>query len=1001
LRWAGLALVAISLLLAGACSSNQKPIPPQEALKTFELPAGFRIELVAAEPNVIDPVAMAFDEQGRLLVVEMTDYPIDPEPLGQIKRLEDRDGDGYFEHATVFADRLSLPNGVMPWGAGILVTAAPDILYFEDSDQDGKADVRQVILTGFAATNPQLRVNGLLYGLDNWIYAAYPRVPTPVRYAREFGDPGGPLRFPDHPENAAVEIHSQDVRFRPGEALVEPVAGNSQFGNTFDGWGNRFTLWNNDHIRHVVFDDRYLRRNPFLAGAPQMFSASDHENAAALFPITVDPEYIHDSQHGRFTSSCGISAYAGGSFPAGYEASTFVCDPVHNVVHRDVLTADGPTFTARRGHEGKEFLASTDSWFRPVFTTVGPDGALYVVDYHRQVVEHPEYAPEEIVAEIPYKPDANCGRIYRVVHESAAPARKPNLGAAGAEELVDELSNGNLWWRITAQRLLVERQDRAVVPALEELSRDAHSDFGRLHALGTLEGLGALNAALIDAALSDPHPAVREFAIRLAEPAAEQNLLDRGRFERALLGLVEDTNARVQLRAACSLGGFRNEEAFAKLRQVALKHIENPWFQTAVLSSSPDRAADWFSFLMRQPEAVGTESPAKEDFFRTVAGILGARRNDREIAAVLRAVADGRSASGAWWRGATLAGLAQGIARGGSPDPKLPASQRTLIALLGSADAPLRAAAVEVGLGLRLNDTPALRDLLRRASQTARDENEAEANRLLAVRLLGLDPTARSSALAGELLTPQQPEPLQVAAVGTLARLEGARAAEKLLPLLRQFSGPVREAATNAMFRFPEGIATLLDAVESQQVPPWGLSESRRRQLMRHPDEAVRQRARALFASLGADRKAVYERYRPALALDGNASRGRDVFRRVCADCHQLGEMGSAVGPDVLSVVIRNKEVLMTDILDPNRSIEAGYAEYLVETADGRTITGLIGAETADSITLRRAKGEQDVVARDQIKALRSLSVSAMPEDLEKQIDVEGMADLLAFLKSL
>lgn len=1005
------ALAVISCLLLPACSSHRKPIPPEQALETFELPEGFRIELAAAEPNVVDPVAMAFDEQGRLLVVEMSDYPLGPEPLGQVKRLEDRDGDGYFEHAAVFADRLSMPTGVMSWGAGILVTAAPDILYFEDSDQDGRADVRKVVLSGFAATNPQLRVNGLLYGVDNWIYAAYPRVPTPVRYAREFGDPGGPLRFPDHPETATVEIHSQDVRFRPRQALVEPVAGNSQFGNTFDGWGNRFTVWNNDHVRHVVFDDRYLRRNPFLMNPSQMHSASDHENAAALYPITIEPQYIHDSQHGRFTSACGISAYAGGSFPAGYEASTFVCDPVHNIVHRDVLTADGPTFTARRGQEGKEFLASTDSWFRPVFTTVGPDGALYVVDYHRQVVEHPEYAPEEIVEQIPYKPAVNCGRIYRVVHESAAPGRKPNLGAAASVELAEELSNPNLWWRITAQRLLVDRQDRSVVPALEALARNPNSDkvgqailpvtFGRLHALGTLEGLGALSAALVEAALEDPHPAIREHAILLAEDLSDRRMLDRARFEKALFRLVEDSNARVQLRAACSLGGFRDEAAFAKLRQVALRHIESPWFQTAVLLSSPERAAVWFSFLARQREAFGEQSPAKEDFFRLVAGMIGARRKDGEIAAVLGAIPQVSDASRMWWRWSALKGLAQGLARGGSPQPKLPASQRLLLALLGSADPELRAAALEVALEARLEDSPALRSLVRRASQAARDEKETVANRSLAVRMLGFDPGSKSSELAVELLTPHQPEPLQVAAVEALTRLEGARAAEKLLPRWRQFTGAVREAASDALFRYPEGIAALLDAVESEQIQPWGISENRRRQLLRHPDEAIQRRARTLFASLGSDRKAVYERYRAALSVKGNVDRGKEVFRRVCAECHKVGEMGSAVGPDVLSVVIRNKEVLMTDILDPNRNIEAGFAEYLVETVDGRTITGVIGAETADSITLRRAKGEQDVVPRDQIKTLRSLSVSAMPEDLEKQIDVEQMADLLAFLKSL
>jgi putative heme-binding domain-containing protein len=673
---------------------------------------------------------------------------------------------------------------------------------------------------------------------------------------------------------------------------------------------------------------------------------------------------------------------------------------VHNIVHRDVLAADGPTFTARRAQEGKEFLASTDSWFRPVFTTVGPDGALYIVDYHRQVVEHPEYAPEEIVDQIPYKPDVNCGRIYRVVHESAAPARKLNLAAAASQELVEELANPNLWWRITSQRLLVDRQDRSVIPALEALARDPKSDFGRLHALHTLEGLGALDAALVEAALEDPHPTVREHAIRLAESLSDRGLLDRRRFEKALFRLVEDSNARVQLQAACSLGGFGDDEAFAKLREVALRHIESPWFQTAVLSSSPERSAVWFSFLVRQPEALGEQSPAKEDFFRLVTGMIGARRKDSEIAAVLGAVPQGRDSGGTWWRWSALNGLAQGLARGG-PQPKLPASQRILTALLGSADAALRTAALEVALGLKPEDTPALRNLVRRASQTARDENETLANRVLAVRMLGFDPASKPGELAGELLSPHQPEALQVAAVEALARLEGARASQKLLPKWLQFTGVVREAATAALFRYPESLAALLDAVESEQIQPWGINENRRRLLLRHPDPAIQQRARTLFASLDTDRKAVYERYRPALGLQGDAGRGRQVFHRVCAECHKVADMGSAVGPDILSVVIRNKEVLMTDILDPNRRIEAGFEEYLVETADGRTVTGVIGAESADSITLRRAKGEQDVVPRAQIRTLRSLTVSAMPGDLENQIDVGQMADLLAYLKSL
>jgi putative heme-binding domain-containing protein len=306
-----------------------------------------------------------------------------------------------------------------------------------------------------------------------------------------------------------------------------------------------------------------------------------------------------------------------------------------------------------------------------------------------------------------------------------------------------------------------------------------------------------------------------------------------------------------------------------------------------------------------------------------------------------------------------------------------------------------------VAAQVRLENSPGLQRLIEKASETARNENEAVEHRAFAMRLLALDATSKSNELASELLTPHQPEPVQIAAVETLNRLEGAKAVGKLLPRWRELTGPVREAATEAVFGHTAGITALLDAVESEQIQPWGISERRRRQLLQHPDQAIQHRARSLFAALEGDRKAVYERYRPALGLTGDAARGREVFRRVCSECHQVGGMGSAVGPDLLSVVIRNKEVLMTDILDPNRRIEAGFEEYLVETADGRTVTGVVGAETPDSITLRRAKGEQDVIRRDQIKTLRSLSVSGMPADLENQIDVRQMTDLLFFLKSL
>lgn len=987
----------VPLLLALGCGSVQSPPhSPEKALSTFALPESFRIELVAAEPDVIDPVAMAFDAQGRLYVVEMRDYPYNPEPQGRVKRLEDRDGDGRYEQVSIFAEGLSLPNGVMPWKDGVLVTAAPDILFLSDTDADGVADERSVVLTGFAATNPQLRVNGPLYGIDNWIYVAYTRVPNPVRFAKEFGDRGGPIRFPGRTGAKSVEARSQDIRFRTDDSLVERVAGNSQFGNAFDTWGNRFTVWNNDHLRHVVVQEKYLARNPYLVNPEAMKSVSDHEKAATLFQITTEPEYIHDSQHGRFTSAAGISIYSGGLFPAGYEHTSFTCDPVHNVVHRDVLVADGPTFTAKRAHEGREFLASTDSWFRPVFTTTGPDGALYVVDYHRPVVEHPEYAPKEIVDYIEFEPPAHAGRIYRIVHEGSEPYEPAKLGEASSEELVDALSHPNGWWRMTAQRLLVERSDRSVESVLQELAREDKA-VAKLHALWTLDGLGSLSSDLVRDALLDSEPNVREHALQLAE-----GLLTEEELRREALRLAQDESAKVQLQAACILGSFPDQRARRALEQLLADNIESPWFRTAALSAAAANADAWLARLLRRPGLLRKESEGKRAMLHDLASIAGTRQQDVQAAKFVEAVRRSSAVRGDWWRQAVLEGLREGFGQGEKERPRLAATQRGLLALLSSPSETVRAGALEALLRIDVEATPQVDSILARAASIAADSLTPVEGRIFAIRTLGLDRSGQYTTDIAVLLGPSYSEGLQVAAVETLSAVRGPDATESLLEDWRSYTGPVRTAIIGELVGHTKGISALLDAVENETVQSWSLSRGRKRQLLRHVDEEIRVRAEALFGeSARNERQAVYEKYRPALAYEGNVESGKEVFRDVCSECHRVGDMGSEVGPDLLSVVIRNRETLMTDILIPNESIEAGYEEYLLETNDGRSITGVMAAETPETVTLRRAKGEEDTIRRSNIASLRSLSVSPMPEDIEQDISVQGMADLLAYLKSL
>ena len=373
-------------------------------------------------------MALEFDENGRMFVVEMPGYPLDTRPTGRIRLLEDRDGDGRFERNTIFADGLVLPNGVMPFQKGVLVTAAPDVWYLEDADGDGKAERREKVLTGFAFTNPQHMVNTPVFGLDNWITLAHEGPADAVIYPELFGDPGSAIRFPGRPDVPPVDVGRHAVRFRPDTFALEGRSGSSQFGHAFDEWGRYFTLDNSNHLRHEVIAARYLRRNPDLPVGDAMQDISDHGSNAKVFAITKRPRFELLTEPGEFTSACSLTIDLGGALTPARERSSFVAEPAQNLVHRDVWSEKGSTFTARRAREGTEFLASTDSWFRPVNMTVGPDGALYVVDYYRQMIEHPEWASTHVHKhEKDMYAGQDRGRIWRITPQRRHRGRCPGI----------------------------------------------------------------------------------------------------------------------------------------------------------------------------------------------------------------------------------------------------------------------------------------------------------------------------------------------------------------------------------------------------------------------------------------------------------------------------------------------------------------------------------------------------------------------------------------------
>ncbi len=999
-RLRNVAAAAVWLLLESGCSHSRPPYDPQEALKTFRIEKGFRIETFLSEPDIRSQVAMEFDENGRIYVVEDPGYPLDTEhKLGRVILLEDANGDGRPDRRTVFVDKLVMPTGVMRWKKGILVTDAPNVWYFEDADGDGKADVKRIVLTGFAFTNPQHTVNNPVYGLDNWIYLAHEGPATAVIFQDQFGDPGGDLRFPDRSGGAVLKPQRRGVRFRPDTYQLEYISGNTQFGQSFDQWGRHFLHNNSNHIREEVIAARYLQRNPDLLIGSAMQDISDHGAAAVVYPITKNPRFELLTNVGEFTSACGLTVYLGGLWPQ-LGLFSLVAEPAHDLVHRDVLSPSGVTFCARRAQQGSEFLASTDSWFRPVNFTIGPDGAIYVLDYYRPIIEHPEWMSSEHHHDNKQLYEGqDRGRIYRIVPDTQPPLPLPkgiHLDQAPDEELVRHLADPNIWYRRTAQRLLVDRQSPGSVAPLIRLAETSASPVARVHALWTLDGLGKLDASLIARALADSEPGVRENAIELAESRLSSSPELAGK----LLKMRDDPDLRVQFQLLCTLGNIDSAASREAQNELLRRRIEDPWMQVAALSAKSDRAPQLFRMAI-SGRLIRAKSEGGEAFFRQVSAVIGARAKAGEIHSVLQNLLARGGPDSEWWRAAVLEGLARGL-RGKNLQEN--SSRELLLRLFESSREPVRRASLDLIRVAGLPPGRAAGAAMDRAVKIAQDKTADASLRADSIRFLGLagagPPAAGREELFKKLVDPAEPERVQAAAVEALGRMPGEEIGAFLIERYRSLTPAVRSEAADALLQEPARARMLVAAIKDDQVQPWTLSFRQKRQLIMHTDPAIRESARPLLEEKAGAREKVLKRYEAALNRDGDAQQGRQVFERVCAKCHRLAGIGHEVGPDLATIRDRPAQFILPDIIMPNRSIAQNYETYVVETKSGETVEGVLGPQTPTTITLRREEGKEDLIRRDNIKQMYATKLSAMPEDLEKQVSVDQMADLLKFLKT-
>ncbi|WP_276370045.1 PVC-type heme-binding CxxCH protein [Chryseolinea sp. H1M3-3] len=968
----------------------------EEALASFTLEEGFKIELLASEPLIGDPVDMEIDEYGRLYVAELPGYPLNKSGSGKIKLLSDTDGDGKMDKSTVFAENLILPNSVMRWKNGLLVTDAPNVLYFEDTNNDGRADIRDTLLTGFALSNPQHNLNSPLLGLDNWIYLAHEGAVSTETYQKEFGDEGREIYFPGDPASPrlAKNANGRSVRFRPDDLRLELLSSHTQFGHTFDQWGNYFLVGNANHVYHEVIPERYIERNPNLLLSNTTQSISDHGNAAEVFPITINPQHQLLTDVGVITSACGITSYLGAAFPFPYnENVTFVAEPVSNLIHVDKLTHNNATFTASRIRQHQEFLASTDAKFRPVNMYVGPDGSLYVVDYYRQIIEHPEWMGKEVIESGDLYNDMDKGRIYRISATNSAPitwTKGITLGHATDDALVKHLSDPNIWWRQNAQRLLIDRKHKTSIGLLDDIVKNG-SSMGRLHALWTLEGLGELKTSQIKKALRDTVPGIRANAIKLAELHFSQStiLLDD------LLSMKSDPDSKVRFTLLCMLGSYESNAAQEARQHLLFQDIEDKWVQVAALSASGDQTA----LLKVVIEKFREDTPAFASLIQKLAAIIASQGEMRAVKTLMACIDQSKSINQPSIHAALIEGMADGFKIKKSVSFLSEEEKNRLLKNFFTTSVPaIRKALLHLIKALEFKNRSFVTNALNKAMDIAVDTGQSEEKRADAIDLLSLQNPEKYKKELVAMLVPQEALPIQLAVLRTLSTIPGTSVSEYLLEKWSTLTPQVQDAAIGTFLTSNERIDFLLSAIEKNRILPATVSWPRRVRLMAQNNEPLRNRARAIFTTN--NEQDVNKAYQSSLTLKGDVNNGKTVYQQNCALCHQIrGEMGVAVGPDLGTIHNWSAEAIMANTLAPNLSISSGYDLWSIELQNGESLQGIIASETPTAVMLRLVGSVDRTIDRKEIKSLKALNMSIMPQGLEKQISQQQMADLLAFLK--
>ncbi len=964
------------------------PLSPEEGLKSIHVPDGFKVELVACEPDVIDPIAIDWDLAGRLWVVEMADYPSgmdnNGKPGGRVRVLEDTDGDGRYEKSTLFADGLNFPTGLLTWRDGVIVTAAPDVLFLKDTNGDGKADSTEKLLSGLSEGNQQLRANGLRWGLDNRVYCAA---------GGHHGGHAADTVLRSHKDGQDVKIGSRDFSFDPDSGDVRAESGPSQFGRNRDDAGHWFGTQNSRALWHYVLPDHYLQRNPHVP-APDPTHLIVTPLNAPVYPVSPPEKRFHSFENaGHYTSACSGMIYRDELLwpRRDNELDAFTCEPFHNLVQHNILVEDGVTWNAKRapGEEKHDFFASSDRWCRPVMTRTGPDGALWVVDMYRYMIEHPQWLPENGRAELlpHYRLGDDKGRIYRVFRADKPPRKLQPLDKLKPAELVKALDSPNEWQRDKAHMALVWREtssdgkpgtpeDEAQAQALEEElmnSVSRRTPIGMIHVLGYMSGAGIYMPTVLGGVLDrSVDKRVVEAAVRTISTFAEWESFDVKLLQRCSCDGVCRGNRPALLQAALSAGEYTSGAAKKLAGEQLLTFAEmtrtDPWMRAAILSSAVPHCRTLCKGLANK----GGEAFAAwvEDLIPLSLGL----EDYESLAAMISPSLN-------------------------TPDGHFTAQQMSMVAQLlgilerkGMSRATLTAKSPVLREALKNGDA-----MMHTAARTVTDAAASLESRAAAAALLTREESTRGTAIEvlPNWLSPGSDASLQLAAVRVLASTGEATVPAILLHDLPSLTPQTRGAIIEALLTREPWALALLEHVKSN--PATALDATQRARLAQHSSQKVRDLA-ATVLKAESSRKEVLEQFRPALSLKGDAARGKTVALR-CIGCHQVDGAGLQIGPDLKSVANHPAEKLLTNIIDPSLDVQPGYHAFNAKLKDGSELYGLITSETGNSVSFKLTDGSTRLVARSDLADLKSTGQSLMPAGLETGMTHQEMADLIAWLQ--